>query len=420
MGSRLLVLWAGLLAGGDAVADEWSTRANIYQLFGYEDNVCMRQENLGCDNKPGGVRGSFQYRIIPTLNFVHRTDVSEVNAHVSYGTQVFTDIPRFNQDIQSYGLDATYNTERIKWGMDFKYAITPTRNQAIQDSGNFTNNAENASWSISPMMSVALTPIDNLILSPSYGESSFSVQQSSNGATDTNDTPLFRNNVRKGVSLGWQRNWSQLYSSNVDFSYSNFEFDFPARDNNPGLSRSNDSYSFNLANHYQWSQNWDLNGSVGVRYVETSPYLSTPGSSSTGFLANLGANYSGENYEAGISFSRSLSPSNFGQLQELTGTTLHFNYKIDERLSAGLNMSYQDSSLVNATAPIDRENIVVHPSVNWLLDKDWSLNASYRFRTQERVNTLNAGNANSGTFSAESNFFMFSVNYKWPGLKLSR
>ena len=401
-----------IACSGTAAAAEWSTRANIQQFFGYDDNVFMR---------PTDTQGSFQYKIIPTLSFLHRTDVSEINAHASYGTQIFPDAPQFDQDIQNYGLNGMYKTDRIDWGLNFNYSIIPTRNTAIQDAGDFSTAAERATWAVSPSMAYKLSEIDSLILSPSYSESSFDNTSTSGNATLNS----FRNNITKSVNLGWQRIWTERYNTNLSFFYSNFEFEqsgsgiiFIPNTNIPitlnsgsGFFSSNDSYGFNFANNYRWSDNWNLTGSIGFRHSESSSIQGS--SSSSGFLANIGAHYNAENYDAGVTFSRSLVPSNFGQLQELTGTTLHFNYKFDERLTAGLDMSYQDSNVVNAANSFQRENIVVHPSINWLLAKDWSLNASYRYRVQDL-------NFNNQPINADSNLFLFSVNYRWPGLKVSK
>ena len=285
----------------------------------------------------------------------------------------------------------------------------------------FPQRPKETTWSVSPTMSYKLSETDSLFLSPSYSESSFDNTSNAPGSTVNS----FSNNINKSVNLGWQRVWTERYNTNLSFFYSNLEFEQSGGgvilipntnipivlDPGTGFFGSNDNYGFNFSNNYRWSDNWNFTGSVGFRHSESSGGLQN--SSSSGFLANIGAHYNAENYDAGLTFSRSIVPSNFGQLQELTGTTLHFNYKIDERLSAGLDMSYQDSTVVNAVDSLQRENIIVHPSVNWLLTKDWTLNASYRYRVQDI-------NFTGQAISADSNLFLFSVNYRWPGLKVSR
>jgi hypothetical protein len=417
LGLTLKLLCVASLQAGLAHAAEWSVRGNVYQLLGYDDNVFMRS------NDRDSV-GAFQYRIIPTINFKHQTDASEINAHASYGTQVYPDIPQFDQNIQNYGVDGTYNTTRIDWGLNFNYSITPTRYNAVQDSGDFLTSADKDTWTISPTMAVKLTALDSLVFRPSYSESSFVRTAGVRSGQNIDNFNSYQDNNTKTIDIGWSRLWTEKYNSDLSVYYSQYEFtrtsDREASDSS-SIGRNNESYGINFANNYLLNENWSLSGSVGFRHTVSGAFQNNPELANDGFLANMNADYKGENYGANLGFFRSLMPSNLGQLQESTGTTLHFFYKFNERLSAQLDTSYLNSSFINAGQSNDRDNITVHPAVNWMLDKDWTLTAAYRFRTQDRTGAFDALNQTSTqSSSADSNFFIFSVNYNWPGLKVSR
>jgi hypothetical protein len=393
---QLLLTVVCLLIPGFSQGAEWSLKGSVDQSLSYDDNVRMQ----------ANPQGSFRYRIVPVLTFLHKTDVSEIKANATYGTQVYTDIPQFDQDIQNYGLSGLYKTERFEWGVASNFSVTPSRNTAVQDSGDFSNNSDRTHWSVSPSVSYRIDEVNNLILSPSYSESTFS------SGTDSANNSNFRNNTTYNISLAWQRVWTERYLSALNLFYSNF--DSPGN-TNAGLASSStfDSVGINLSNDYLWSENLKLQGTVGVRHTESN--ANGVSSSSFGFLANVGANYTGENFSSGINFSRSLTPSNQGQLQEQTGVGLNFRYKIAERLSTSFNIHYQESTNVNAINTATRTNLVLEPAIHWQLAPEWSLGGSYRYRTQDRGDVNNLGD-----ITADSNLFMLSIDYNWQGLTLSR
>lgn len=389
-----------MLSPGLSQAAEWSLAGKVKQSLGYDDNVRMRED----------AQGSFEYKIIPELTFLHKTDVSEIQANASYGTQIYTEIPQFNQDIQRYGLGGLYKTERFDWGLSTGFTVTPSRNTALQDSSfnGFNTNSSKQTWSVSPSLSYKIDELNSLVLTPAYSETTF---------TDTSsgdDSSTFRNNNSTNVNLAWQRLWTERYSSVVSFFYSNFD---SQRGNNQGSATqtTNDSVGINFSNTYAWSENWELMGTVGARHAETSN--SGVSSSSFGFLANIGVNYTGESFSSGINFRRSLVPSNQGQLQEQTSLGLDFNYNIVERLTANLAAGFQQSTQVNSIDQRTRENITIEPSINWQITPEWTFIGSYRYRTRSQDGGQDSASSNT---TADSNLFMLTINYNWQGLSISR
>lgn len=402
-----------LLLPGLSKAAEWSLQGSLDQSLSYDDNVFMRPDNFvpPQDDKDQS-RDSFQYRIIPVLTFMHKTDVSDIHADVLYGGQIFTDIPELDQKIQNYGLGSVYKTESFDWGVDANLSITPSRNTALQNSGIFNTNSDRTNWSVSPFVSYKIDEINTLTLTSSYSETTFS-----NINTDTTDTDEFNNNFNNNdsteIDLAWKRDWSERYNSALSLFYSNFNSQLLRQNNSGALNPiSFDSVGINFSNTYSWSENWNLLGTVGGRYTESTSNGSN--SSSFGFLADVAVSYTGENFISGINFSRSLIPSNQGQLQEQTSVGLNFNYDILETLSAGLTTSYVHSTLINESNSQTRENIIVQPSASWQLLPEWTLSGGYRYRIQDLKET----NVINGSGFADSNLFYLSINYNWQGIKL--
>jgi OMPG-porin 1 family len=399
MRSFLAFIGLCLILPGSSQGAEWTLKGSLDQSLGYDSNVRMQPDP----------QGSFKYMIVPVLTFLRKTDITEIQADATYGTQVYTEIPQFNQDIQHYGLRGLYKAEKLDWAVESSYSITPSRNNAVQDSGNFNSNATSDTWSVSPSVSYKIDELNSLILSPSYSETSF---------TNASASDNFRNRSNTNVNLAWQRLWTERYSSTVSFFYSNFKSQQISSTVQSDFAF--DSVGINLSNFYSLSENWKLDGTIGGRHTE-SESNGTSGSS-IGFLANATLTYTAESYSSSIFFNRSLSPSSQGNLQELTGVGLNFDYKIADNLTANFNTSYQQSTQINSTNQGDnqkaRKNISIQPSINWQLSPDWTFSGSYRYRSQNRSVS---GDVNSpNTADADSNLFMLSINYNWQGLSISR
>lgn len=381
-----------LLLPGFVLCAEWSLKSSIDQFLGYDTNVRMQEQ----------AQGSFFYKIIPVLTLSHKTDFSEIKADALYGTQIYTDVTGFDQDIQNYTLSGTYKTQQIDWGLVLNHSATPQRNNALQNSGAFASNSVNITQSVSPSLTYHVNEINSLILTPSYSTTSFS----------NADINTFRNYENLTINLAWQHAWTERYSTSLSPFYSKFK-----SNGTSALSSINySSYGINFSNSYNLSEQWQLSGTVGIRQTDTSG--SSTNSSSQGFLADLSANYTGDNISSGVSFRRSLAPSSFGRLQEQTDLSWTINYKIAERLSTNFNIYYLESTQVNLNTQGTRKNIVIQPGINWNISPEWTLSGSYRYRSQDR-NQDDSGNIVGNNF-AESHLIMFTINYKWQGLSISR
>jgi hypothetical protein len=379
----LFVVSFSLCCSPAAYAALWTVDFTLKQDLAYDDNVRMSQVP----------QGSLEYKLIPTLNFTHKTENSQIQANASYGIQRYPNIKGFDRSLQNYAIQGNYSTERSLWGLSANLNIAPNRNTAIQDSGNFTSNSNRTSQSITPFVSYRITELDN-------------VKISLNDTKTTYSTTDFSNSQTQNVDLNWQRQWTERYSSSISTSYSNYQF---------GGQTTSDSYNINLSMDYLFSEKLTLSGTVGGRFTQSENQfaLQTVNSQSTGLLFNTAISYKDQNLSSVLALSRSLMPSSLGQLQEQSTLNLNLTYHITERLSAGLSTSYQQSILLDNSSQLTRENIVIQPSIHWKVSSDWTLSGSYRYRNQ-------SVNSSMQDISADSNLFMLSINYNWQGLNFSR
>jgi predicted porin len=376
-------------------AAEWTLSSSINQSLSYNDNFRMTEIP----------QDSVIYRLTPTLNFARKTEVWDIVTDVSYGIQSYSDTTVQDQNPQNYGFNTQYKTGLSNLGLSANYSITPTRNTAEQDSGNFNSNAERENWSISPSYSYQLTGRDSLIGSASYTKSTYS-------------TTDFNNSEHQTVSLGWQRQWTGRISYSISPFYTRFKSD------RNSSSINNDSYGINLSTSYSLSKLWQLNGTIGGRITDTTiENLVNPGQTivdqnmSEGFLANLTASYTNEKLSSVLGFSHSLVPSAQGQLNVQTLISFDLSNRFSRRLSSHFMASYRQTESVSNnslsnTNESSRTNINFSTGLDWQLARDWILSMSYQYRRQERKSP--------DTITADSNTFMLTVNYIWSDLHVWR
>jgi len=381
-------------------AEEWRVNSTINQSLSYDDNFTMTEDP----------EGSMIYRLLPTLGLTRKTGVWDIEAGASYGVQTYTNKIVQDQKLQNYGLSTVYKTSHSNLGLRANYSITPTRNTALESSGNFVSNASSDTWSVSPSYSYQLTGQDSFISSASYSKTAYS-------ATDinsTNSTTGFNDSENQSINLGWQHKWTER----LDFSLSPFYSNFKS-----ALSESS-SYGINLSSNYSISKQWLLSGTIGGRITDTTIETTvSPGqnvvdqSTSQGFLADLKGSYTGKKLSSSFGISRSLVPAAQGQLTEQTVIGFNLSYKLSERLSSNFGASYQQTDAVNNNsvrngAALNRTNIMFITGLGWKLTQDCNLEASYQHKRQEIKNP--------DTITADSNLFMLTLNYNWPGLNVSR
>ncbi|MBE8232163.1 MAG: hypothetical protein HAW67_00395 [Endozoicomonadaceae bacterium] len=391
-------------------AAEYKMEATIDQDVFYDDNVRLSENS----------EGSFGYMLTPVIYFSRHTENLQIGADASYGIQRYLDIDNLDQEVQRYGLQTNYTTERSSWGLNSGLSIVPIRNDAEEDSGDFATNAEKLTWSVSPSFSYQFTERDGLILSASHSDTSISSMDSSSGSLS--------DSTNQNINIAWQRRWTERYSSTLSVFYSRFE-SMPT--SSVGTETTSNSYGVNFSTTFNFLENWEIEGTIGGRTTESESTVgmlvplnpmdpmgamgiltSKETNSSMGFLSDTAINYTGERLSGSIYWNRSLTPSSQGQLNDKNAVGLGLGYQLTQRLDANLGASYQITESASSDDAITRENINFRTSMSWQMLPDWTLVGAYRYRWQD------SGASDQATVN--SNSFTLSINYNWPGLSISR
>ncbi len=431
-------------------AAEWSVGANINQSISYDDNVTMREKK----------EDSFIYNVSPTINFAHKTRVSEVSANAAYGYERFFEkIPGIEQNRhnQRYGIDGKYSmNERVEWGLSADYNIAPGRNSAEEDNGNFDTDSERKAFSIRPSVSFVLTERDSLELSGRYSDTRYTYSDDipplrlgdeERSKDDFDLTEWASSSLadgrqsdydNKSVNLRWSHSWSERFNSSVGFSYSNYESEritssrsgvnvenedknivegSPLTTNREEEFTTNDSYSITVSSEYWILENWKVYGEGGGRFADTereefvNNIVTNTDDSNWGYLFDIGTEYSDESWVVDFSVGHSFEPSSRGNVEKQFRVGLDLDYQVTERLSAALASSYQKREPEDGGS--ERTNFMIEPSVSWRISPDWAVSTVYRFRHQKRP----IGGTKE---KANSNMIMIALNYQWQGLSISR
>jgi hypothetical protein len=377
-----VLAWAVLLSFSRlSLASQWTVDAKIQQQLGYNDNVRMSKTP----------QGSLHYTLTPVVNFSHKTANSLIDASASYGIQRYSSIKTLNRTLQNYHINAKYLTDLTVWEIAASMNIAPSLNTASMYSGNFSSNAERTTQSVSPSFSYKLNEIDSLKLHGNYSQTSYS----------GND---FNNNQSYSVNLDWQRAWSDRFSNHISISYAAFSSDI----------QQSSTYNLNLGLNFMLSEQWSVKSTVGGRLTNSESVASK--NQSEGFLVNATLDYSGEKLSSQLGINRSLLPSSQGQLQEQDSLNFTLDYALSQKLSTSFSANYQRTNTTSlSNRSTSREYLTLQPALNWQIDSDWTISASYQYRTQN-----SATGQNTGVSSGFSNSVMLTINYNWQGLSLSR
>lgn len=445
------IVWIALLIIikiAPSSAGEWKVNAGVAQDVSYDDNVIMRGDDLPINeddpNKPpkNDTKASLIYKVTPSLNLSHKTEVSDVSAYASYGVQRYFDIKKFDRNHQNYGIRGQYNTERTSWGLGSSYSVTPSRDTAQQESGDFDTDAERKSFSISPSVSYEITEQDSLSFLTQYTNTQYSINDfDRKELTDERCTSaLFNTNELDtscnfsdydviNLKLLWSREWSERYISSLDVFYTNFKSSKIITDEDELKSHTGGA---NITSTYIFSESLDLFGTIGFRVTKSNDttnrsfiipanpedpdsidkFSTREGSSEPGWLLNVGANYHDDNWETEFIVYHGLEPSSQGGLLDQTKVSIDLRYNFTERLYATLLSDYQISKPHDGENK--RTNATFYPALSWKLNPEWTLSTSYRYRYQKRFLR------NNEEEEAGSNLYMLSINYRWQGLNIAR
>jgi hypothetical protein len=366
-------------------AAEWTADIQANPTFGYDDNILLEEDE----------QGSLEYSIAPTLVLGRAVENLSSFLSLGYSIERFSSVSGLDSENPFARFNGNYSTERTQFGLSASYAEDNTRNEAFEDNGDFSTGATSRTRSISPSISYELTERDTLTSNFNYSERQYSSED-------------FSDNETKSLSVGWSRRFTERFSGGLNSSVTNFQ--------NDSMTFSTDDDSYNVSTYlsYQLSEVWGIEGNIGVRRLKNER-TSTNGmivrGTSTGSTFDITSNYSRELDDISLNYSKQLSPSSSGEVNEQERISATWSHKLSEALSANIVASYQEST--SASDEFDdekRENINFSPSLRWQVDAKLGLNFGYAYRQQKRTNASDV----------DSNAVTVALTYDWDGYRVSR
>lgn len=385
-------------------ADQWKIAGTLEQGLEFDDNIGLR-----VDATP-----AFGYLMRPSF----QADWSTPFAHL--GVNGRGDIRRYDDSIWdcdnfSLGADHRYTRPRHALSVAGNYARSCSYSQQANDTGILLPNNQSDSFDLSPTWVWQITRRDRVSVSPNYSQTRFS----NTGVGLFGQVAInYRNNKSYGVSVSEQHQWDRRLSSSLDLSFSHSEFGGSGAALSQGTS-SQDVFGFQIGAQYALSRAWSINAGGGGRWV-SSP--GDAGGLSFGQTANVAVNYKGRRDSYSLTYSKSVSPSSFGQIQDISSLGMKYGYEFNRELSVSVNGSYSENQPVGLSQLGQPKRDYYEASVElaWKFSRDWRLSAKYRYRMQDYATSANNRSDALLGGMRDSNAITLQINYHWDGLRDAR
>jgi hypothetical protein len=380
-----LSLCLGLGYSAVLYSAEWTLDIRSSPTFGYDDNVLLNEDE----------KDSFTFKISPTLVLGRAVENMSSSIELGYAIDRFSSISRLDSENPFARFNTNYSLERIQLGLSASYTENNVRDEAEEDSGDFSTDATSRTRSFSPSISYKLTEKDSLTGNYNYSER-------------LNSSTAFADNETNSITVGWTRRFTERFTGGLNSTVSNFKTD--------SLTSSSDDDSYNISTFigYQLSEVWLVDANIGFRRLnaERKSNLGTiTKDSSNGSTFDVSSTYDKELDSVSFTYSKQLLPSSSGDVNEQDSVNFNWSRKLTERLTANLTTSYRETRTASEQLSDEkRENINFSPSLRWQVDSRLGINFGYHFKQQKRDTAKDV----------ESNAISIAVTYDWDGFRVSR
>lgn len=382
------------------MAAELKVAGALDQGIEYDDNISLRPD-------PAPALG---YLLRPSFRADWKTAVLEAGISARGDIRRYDD-QRWNCDNVTLGFDHRHVRKRSVFSIAGSYGQSCSYAQQTSDTGVLLPNNQSDSKTLTPNWAWQMTRRDTFSLSPNYSQTTYS---SSVAGPDGESVVNLRNNQSIGVNLSEEHQWSRRLTSTASLFFSHSQFAGSSSATSAGTSSQN-VFGFQLGGRYVLSHNWSINAGGGGRWVQ-SPWRGA--GLSFGETFNAAVDYKGRIDNYSLTLSRSVSPSAFGQIQDVKTFSIRYGYELSRELSLSVNGSYSENQAVGQSISLlgqKRNYYNAGAELAWRLARDWRLTASYRYRMQEYAVTGDL-QANPMLASArDSNAIMLHLNYNWDG-----
>ena len=304
-------------------------------------------------------------------------------------------------NVQILTLASRYNTQRDGWRLKAGYTgdTTMTTTNGATDSANIDVGlgrveVKRKRFDLRPSWTHILTEQTSLTLD-------YRLRRVSYAQTGNNGLVGYQDN---GVAVALERRVTERDRLSGIVQASLYE----ARDTGGVDSKD---YGARVNWRHEYSQTLSGNAAVGVR--ETSSKVGGQTNNSSGLLVNVGLvkRYS-ELTTYRVILERAVLPSGGGRVVQSDRLQARWSRKLSPKMAVYFwAVGFRNKSVAQPSSTVDRTYYSLEPGMRWTLSRKWSLDASYRYRSQKYK---------SSSQSADSNAAFIAASYAWPLIAVSR
>lgn len=380
------------------MADQWAVTPSLQIKALHDDNI-----NLSIDNPVSVWGGS----VSPLLDLSRRSAVS------AYGLGGRLTFNRYSEDavqdtnIQLLTFFGRTATRLSRFGISGSYKRDTT--YATIEAPSAGEEEEQGAGDVDAGLVRTQVRRNRLLMTPSWRytlseRASINLRYMLNDTTYTGSgSDALTDYRRQSAELTLQRGLSERSSLTATAGV--------ARYTSSEVGADTDDYSVSAGYVHEFSPMLEMQLGAGVRSA-----TSTFGNSeveSSGALVNIRLRGSlSELTTYRITADESLQPSGIGALILSKNLSWELSHRLSQKLSVSLwGTAFKNQSVDFFRAVADRTHYDIEPGFRWKLDRDWSIDGSYRYRWQKYEGDEAA---------ASSNAVYLAVDYAWPKLAVSR
>lgn len=401
------VLWLWIMLISTVNASEWKISSALDQSVEYDDN-----KGLQTNATP-----AFGYTLNPSFTVELNTAVLSTGVTARGDIRRYDD-ERWNCEAMSLNFNQQYQMRLSLFSLSASYLQSCSTSNQDVDSGIQQPDNQSETYTLSPAWNWQWSALDFISFTPSYTKTVFSSTGTNNEGVTTSS---FRGSETYSLNLSERHSWTRRFSSTASLFYSSSEFN----SFNGPLKQT--VFGFQLSSQYNITRQWVINGGAGLQWVKSpGNNVSATTNNNDSLLRSenfsLSLSYSGKQINNSLAYSRAVSPSSTGQLQESNSFNISSTYKMTEKFDLTFNASVlQNESagqgqILGQSTSSDRSYYTGSIGLGWKFAKEWRLSTSYQYSRQQITN--------EGQFNNEqdqprtSNAIMFHLNYNWNGLRV--
>jgi hypothetical protein len=379
-----------------AEAAQWSAESKVDSYIEYNDNIFLTSQ--AHESVSGLV-------VTPSLKMFAQEKNWETFLNTRLRSNNYSDSNIDSNDIY-FDLTGKYSTERNSYSINGTLDLDSNLNSESTDFGITGQRVKRELRSITPQFSRMIT--ERLSFSTSYSHADVDYVDANNTGFVPYNTDTVNGSLVYNLSEKDQVNF-MLQATDYKSKDDSFVYDLV-------IARFGMNHKLNESFSYNYLLGASQRDSTS-RSTQTFNFFGQPVTltqvndfSNSGLVLDAGFEQEWLASSLTGSLSRDNTTDSFGGLNQVDKITLIFTQKTTPVWSYSVNTRYENVKSIDSSSQFaNREVIVLKPTTRYSLDKDWSVNASYRY-TRRKFESQASGQA------PDSNRILIGITYNFPSM----